>query len=93
SYILSMHETLNENRIYLGHPLIINQESIKEIDKDLVISKRSDIAINGKIILETLNRKGGPWLKDILRKLECAIINHELQNEQSEIIKWVKANV
>lgn len=93
SYILSMHETLNENRIYLGHPLIINQESIKEIDKDLVISKRSDIAINGKIILETLNRKGGPWLKDILRKIECAIINHELQNEQSEIIKWVKANV
>ncbi|MDU7037731.1 MAG: hypothetical protein E6341_09165, partial [Staphylococcus simulans] len=36
---------------------------------------------------------GGPWLKDILRKIECAIINHELQNEQSEIIKWVKANV
>ncbi|WP_412520699.1 CCA tRNA nucleotidyltransferase [Staphylococcus simulans] len=93
SYILTMHETLNKNHISTGHPLIVNQTSIKAIYNDLVISKRSDIAINGKIILETLNRKGGPWLKDVLRNIECAIINHELQNEQSEIIKWVKANV
>ncbi|MHD0397685.1 CCA tRNA nucleotidyltransferase [Staphylococcus simulans] len=93
SYLLSMQETLNANQIALGHPLIMNQATIKEIYNDLVISKRSDIAINGKIILETLNRKGGPWLKEMLRDIECAIINHELQNEQSEIINWVKANV
>lgn len=93
SYILTMQATLEKNDIPLSHPLIFNQKTIEAIYENLPIYQRSDIAINGKIILETLNRKGGPWLKEALRAIECAIINNELSNEQSEIIKWVKTNV
>ncbi|KKB26261.1 CCA tRNA nucleotidyltransferase [Staphylococcus carnosus] len=93
SYILDMKDTLAANQIELGHPLIFNIESIDEINQNLIIRQRSDMMVNGKDILESLNQKGGPWLKDVLRNIECAIINQEIPNQKSEIINWVKTHV
>lgn len=93
SYILSMKETLIKNGISLSSPIIFNQKTVEEVYQQLPIHQRSEMMINGKIILEQTNQKGGPWLKTILRQIECAIINQELPNNQSEILKWVKTNV
>ncbi|RZI02544.1 CCA tRNA nucleotidyltransferase, partial [Staphylococcus condimenti] len=61
--------------------------------QNLIIHQRSDMMVNGKDILESLNLKGGPWLKNVLREIECAIINQEIPNQKSEIINWVRTHV
>ncbi|MDT3982616.1 CCA tRNA nucleotidyltransferase, partial [Staphylococcus ureilyticus] len=54
---------------------------------------RKDIDINGKDILEAVNKQSGPWLKTLLRDIEIAIINRDVQNIKPEIIRWVKSHV
>ncbi|AMY04763.1 CCA tRNA nucleotidyltransferase [Staphylococcus condimenti] len=93
SYILDMRDTLAANQIKLGHPLIFNIKTINDINQNLIIHQRSDMMVNGKDILESLNLKGGPWLKNVLREIECAIINQEIPNQKSEIINWVRTHV
>lgn len=93
SYILDMSNTLSANEVNLSHPLIFNHETLKEINQNLIIHHRSDMMVNGKDILDALDLKGGPWLKEVLRKIECAIINQEVPNKKSEIVNWVKTHV
>ena len=65
----------------------------KEESKKLPIHSRKDIDINGKDILEAVNKQSGPWLKTLLRDIEIAIINRDVQNIKPEIIRWVKSHV
>ncbi|HDG0400046.1 TPA: hypothetical protein PE976_002652, partial [Staphylococcus aureus] len=35
----------------------------------------------------------GPWLKDVLRQIEIAIVTGKVSNEETEILKWVDNHV
>ena len=89
--VLTANDTLKENGLEIANPLIINATSIKETDAQLPIHTR-----NGRKwgdIIKHLQVKSGPWLKDVLRQIELAIITQQMNNTKLEILEWVDANV
>ncbi|WP_432724494.1 CCA tRNA nucleotidyltransferase [Staphylococcus equorum] len=91
--VLSYERMLNSNNIINVSPLIFNVASINEISQKLPISSRKEMEINGKDILQVLDKPSGAWLKPILRQVECAILSGEVKNFKPELIKWVKTHV
>lgn len=91
--ILNYMDLHIKNHLPSFSPLIINTQSVKEVSKQLPIQSRNDIDINGKDILEVVNKQSGPWLKTILRDIEIAIIDGDVQNIKSELIRWVNSHV
>lgn len=67
----------------------------KEITKQynkLQIKSKKDIKITTSEICEALNRKPGPFLKEIFKDIEYKIVSNELKNKKSLIIKYLKSN-
>lgn len=91
--ILNYMDLHIKNHLPSFSPLIIKTQSVKEVSKQLPIQSRKDIDINGKDILEVVNKQSGPWLKTILREIEIAIIDGDVQNIKSELIRWVNSHV
>ncbi|OOV78640.1 MULTISPECIES: CCA tRNA nucleotidyltransferase [Mammaliicoccus] len=75
------------------HPTIMNTILVNEIYDKLPIYDKSDLSINGQIIMNEFNKNGGPWIKDILNKVEQAVILNKVNNTQNELIEWVRENV
>lgn len=56
----------------------------------LPVQSRSEIQASGDDIMAWVDKKGGPWLKELLARLDQAIIEGKVANTQSEIKGWVK---
>lgn len=53
----------------------------------------SDLEISGKQLMQLVKRPPGPWIKEVNRELSKRILYGELQNDYSELEKWVKKHV
>lgn len=58
--------------------------------ESLIIKDRSELAINGKDLMDALGIAGGPWLKEALNLIEIAVLTEEVNNNKTGIINWVK---
>lgn len=59
----------------------------------LPIQSRKEINLNGKILMSYYNRPSGVWIKEIMNKVEEAVIKRDVKNEQKELLKWVDKHV
>ncbi|MGV3243958.1 CCA tRNA nucleotidyltransferase [Staphylococcus sp. 11261D007BR] len=91
--IVQLSKLLKDNHIQLPNENLFNTTSIKHAFNTLPIQQRKDIDIDGQVLMKALDRKGGPWLKTALRDIECAIVQLQINNNQNDILKWVKTNV
>ncbi|WP_086427770.1 CCA tRNA nucleotidyltransferase [Staphylococcus cornubiensis] len=91
--INELRETLVNNSIDIPTPVIFNASSIQEIWAQLPIQSRQDLAVDGKLLMQAFQLKGGPWIKDVLRQVERAVIERQVNNQTEAIIEWVKSNV
>lgn len=91
--VLSASEILMENDIQGHQPLIVNHQTINEINHQLPMNSRKEMSVNGGVIMSHLNKKSGPWLKDVLRQIEIAIVTDKVSNQETEILKWVDNHV
>lgn len=91
--LLDMQALLETNAISQPSKLIFNAETVSEIWQTLAITHRQQLAIDGKVLMQTFDKKAGPWLKDTLRRAECAVVQQQVTNTEQEIIEWVKGNV
>ncbi|UMT81879.1 CCA tRNA nucleotidyltransferase [Staphylococcus roterodami] len=91
--VLSASEILMENDIQGYQPLIVNHQTINEINHQLPMNSRKEMSVNGGVIMSHLNKKSGPWLKDVLRQIEIAIVADKVSNQETEILKWVDNHV
>lgn len=91
--INELRETLVNNSIDIPSPVIFNASSIQEIWAQLPIQSRQDLAVDGKLLMQAFQLKGGPWIKDVLRQVERAVIQRQVNNQTEAIIEWVKSNV
>jgi len=72
---------------------------IKGIDKkilnqrynELPIKNKKEIDISVNEICEILNKKPGPFLKEIFNKLEYDIVNENVKNEKESLKKYIKS--
>lgn len=74
-------------------PFIMNLTIIDNIYDKLPIYNKSDLSVDGKILMQAFNKNGGPWLKVILNKVEHAVILNKVNNSKHEIIEWVREHV
>lgn len=71
---------------------------IKGIDKKIVsqrynelpIKNRKEIDISANEICEALNKKPGPFLKEVINKLEYEIVNESIKNEKEILKNYIK---
>lgn len=91
--INELRETLADNSIDLPSPIIFNASTIQAIWTQLPIRSRQDLAVDGKGLMQAFQLKGGPWIKDVLRQVERAVIQRQVNNQTEAIIEWVKTNV
>ena len=86
-------DVLKANDIQGHEPLIVNLQTIYETLHHLPMYYRKDMMVNGGVLMAHLNAKSGPWLKDVLRQIEIAIVTGKVSNEETEILKWVDNHV
>lgn len=86
--ILNLKNIISENNF-------LNQQYLNQIDdillekKRLKIRSKKDLAVNGNDLMKTLNRHGGPWLKEVLSEIERNVLFNKLDNNYESIIEWV----
>ncbi|HDE9146147.1 TPA: CCA tRNA nucleotidyltransferase [Staphylococcus aureus] len=86
-------DVLKANDIQGHEPLIVNLQTIDETLHRLPMHNRKDMMVNGGVLMAHLNAESGPWLKDVLRQIEIAIVTGKVSNEETEILKWVDNHV
>ena len=62
----------------------------KDIDNvKLKIHSFNDVEITSKEIIDTINLKPGPWIKDIINQIEKNILLNKLNNRKEEIVDFL----
>ncbi|MBC2315504.1 CCA tRNA nucleotidyltransferase [Listeria booriae] len=56
----------------------------------LPIQSRNDVQASGNDVMAWTNKTGGPWLKELLARLDQAIIEGDIANNPEEIKGWVR---
>lgn len=54
----------------------------------LPIQSKSDLAVNGRDLMDWSGKKAGPWLKELLGIIERQVVLSELDNEKDKIKEW-----
>lgn len=57
--------------------------------KQLPIKERSDMKVTGNDLLAWFDSKGGPWLHELLTKIEQAILEGKAVNDNNKIKEWL----
>lgn len=91
--ILSHSQTFKQNDIALPSPLIYNEQLLRQIAQEMPIKNRQELDITGKDLIDYLEQRSGPWIKDALRNIEIAVIDGNLTNYKPKILEWVKEHV
>jgi tRNA nucleotidyltransferase (CCA-adding enzyme) len=67
-------------------------EQLNDLKKkylDLVIKERGDLAITGQDLMSWKDEAGGPWVKDLIEKIEQAVLIRNVPNEKEAIREWL----
>jgi tRNA nucleotidyltransferase (CCA-adding enzyme) len=55
----------------------------------LSIKDRAEMDITGSDLMNWFDQKGGPWVKEMLLKIEQAILDGEVENKKMKIKEWL----
>jgi tRNA nucleotidyltransferase (CCA-adding enzyme) len=55
------------------------------------IHHRSELTISGNDLMDWFKRPGGPWVKDILEKVELAVLHGVVENDKDQIREWLQS--
>ncbi|WP_110112437.1 CCA tRNA nucleotidyltransferase [Bacillus sp. CGMCC 1.16541] len=91
-YTYGLETSLSVNRIceVLGNGQI-EESWIINVHSDLPIHSFQDVVVNGADVMKWVDKKGGPWLSEVLRMIEMNIVNGQLINDKDAIKEWVKS--
>lgn len=73
-----------------GEILGINKKEIIRLNNSLNIRSTKDINIDINHVLKELNRKPGPWIKDMYDMIILDILDGRLSNNSDDIIQYIK---
>ncbi|XJZ26024.1 CCA tRNA nucleotidyltransferase [Bacillota bacterium Lsc_1132] len=57
--------------------------------QQLPIKDRSELAVTGQDLMEWQGRPGGPWVSEMLLKIEQGVLVYEMINEKQAIKEWL----
>ena len=101
-----LHYPLNHYIVYTyTPPLIWEAEDLLQMLKlpfdkrtaarlilTLPIQSREELAVNGRIIMEETDSRGGPWLGEAIQVAEKAVVLGAVENKTGPILNWLKEN-
>lgn len=67
-----------------------NDENLQYLEKTLTIRDKSEICVNGAVLMKELGFTPGPALGDILKKIEKAIVLNQLDNDKEAILAFIR---
>lgn len=89
-YVLGRDLTLSTAKVYAAlTEKEIDLIKVEGMYDKMPIKSLNDVQVNGLDLLSWSNLQGGPWVSNVLQKIELAILNGKLRNEKSEIKGWV----
>lgn len=65
-------------------------EDIQKLQNELPIRSKRDLAITGREVMTFLDRKGGPWLGQLLDEIEHAVVEGKIENEPEQLKEWIR---
>ncbi|MGG1631313.1 CCA tRNA nucleotidyltransferase [Rossellomorea sp. NRS-1567] len=65
-------------------------ENVKEEYQSLAITSRQQLDVTGEDLMIWANKKGGPWMKELLAEIEWAIITDAIHNDKETIRRWLQ---
>lgn len=78
--------------LYLVIKGIENNNSIQhflQMYEQLPIKDRSEMDVSGNDLMDWFNKSGGPWVKELLFKVEQAILEGNVVNNKKNIKEWL----
>lgn len=60
-----------------------------QVYKQLPIKERSELDVTGNDLMEWFNKGGGPWVKELLLKVERAVVAGNIHNNKKVIKEWL----
>lgn len=73
-----------------GNPLLT--DDINRLWSTLPIKCLKDLAVDGHDLMSWFDRKGGPWLNELLHRIAKAVITGEVKNETDQIRHFLLKN-
>lgn len=83
---ISVEKILNviHNQVYDNH-----LDEIKTRYDSLPIKAREELAVTGQDLMVWASEPGGPWLKELLDKIEQGVLLHKVKNDKEAIREWL----
>jgi tRNA nucleotidyltransferase (CCA-adding enzyme) len=71
----------------------VNEEELIKLRNNLVIVSKRDLDIDGNDIIKLFpDTKKGPWIQELLTKLEELVIQEKVENKKTILKDWIKWN-
>lgn len=88
-YEAGLHCTLEVEAVYClikGKALSCERTAeLKALYQSLPIHSKNELAIGGADLMKISSQKPGPWMGELLKKIELAVVNDEVENSKEAI--------
>ena len=83
-----VYYSFTERQLTIAQAATHKTEAVKERQQALPIQSKSELAANGRDLMEWAGKKAGPWLKDWTLRIEKAVVERRLANDKERIKDW-----
>lgn len=64
-------------------------DQLEALFESLPIKDLSELQVNGNDLLSWYGKKPGPWIKELMGRIETAVVQGEVRNVKAEIKEWL----
>ncbi|WP_299737934.1 CCA tRNA nucleotidyltransferase [uncultured Rossellomorea sp.] len=91
-YRAGLEAAINVEKVYecIESTPVSSVEAVKEEYHSLAITSRQQLDVTGNDLMTWANKKGGPWMKELLAEIESAIITGTINNDKEAIRRWLQ---
>ncbi len=89
-YHLGKDASLDVEELMIYFQQTPDTTTVLDIYHALPIKTMSELAIDGKVLLATTEKKPGKWVSEALALAESAVVNGLVQNEQAALLTYLK---
>ncbi|MDE0581918.1 CCA tRNA nucleotidyltransferase [Planococcus sp. A6] len=83
-----VYYSFTERQLTIAQTTSHKTQAVKERQQALPIQSKSELAANGRDLMEWTGKKAGPWLKEWTLHIEKAVVERRLANDKERIKDW-----
>lgn len=83
-----VYYSFTERQLTIAQATSHKTQAVKERQQALPIQSKSELAANGRDLMEWTGKKAGPWLKEWTLHIEKAVVERRLANDEEQIKDW-----